>query len=134
MILSAIWRDHGARFIQDHRQEYPPGTRQGRAHAGTDRRAAENLPAALRAAGARRRPASLEQIARIAQVLEVSTASLLSGCTLDGIFTIPPDDSAEAVAGAIAHLAGGCSPKARKLMLSVCRDIAERDRTVDEES
>ena len=28
------------------------------------------------------RPASLEQIARIAQVLEVSTASLLSGCTL----------------------------------------------------
>ena len=80
------------------------------------------------------RPASLEQIARIAQVLEVSTASLLSGCTLDGIFTIPPDDSAEAVAGAIAHLAGGCSPKARKLMLSVCRDIAESDRTVDEES
>lgn len=80
------------------------------------------------------RPASLEQIARIAQVLEVSTASLLSGCTLDGIFTIPPDDSAEAVAGAIAHLAGGCSPKARKLMLSVCRDIAESDRTADEEA
>ena len=79
------------------------------------------------------RPASLEQLARIAQVLGVPTASLLTGCTLEEVFATPADEGAEACASAFAHLAGSCSPKARKLMLAVCREIAQSDRTLDEE-
>ena len=40
------------------------------------------------------RPASLEQIAQIAQVLRIPLASLLNGCVLDETFSSQPDDSA----------------------------------------
>lgn len=79
------------------------------------------------------RPASLEQIAHIAQVLGVPTASLLAGCTLEEVFATPADESLDACASAFAHVASGCSPKARQLMLAVCREIAQSDRTLDEE-
>ena len=79
------------------------------------------------------RPASLEQLARIAQVLGVTTPSLLAGCTVEKVFATPANESTEACASAFAHLAGSCSPKARTLMLAVCREIAQSDRTLDEE-
>lgn len=80
------------------------------------------------------RPASLEQLARIAQVLRVPIAFLLNGCILEEIFTTPTDDSMEAFSQSIAHLANCCSPKSRELMLSVCKCIAENDRMPDEDA
>ena len=111
--------------------------RQARAKAGlTQEQTAERLKISQLHFGRLERgerPASLEQLARIAQVLGVPTASLLTGCTLEEVFATPADEGAEACASAFAHLAGCCSPKARKLMLAVCREIAQSDRTLDEE-
>ena len=112
--------------------------RQARAHAGlTQEQTAERLHISQLHFGRLERgerPASLEQLARIAQVLGVSTASLLSGCTQEEVFTAPADESAEAFASTVAHLAGGCSQKARKLMLAVCEDIARSDHAPDEDA
>ena len=111
--------------------------RQARAKAGlTQEQTAERLKISQLHFGRLERgerPASLEQLARIAQVLGVPTASLLTGCTLEEVFATPADESAEACASAFAHLAGSCSPKARRLMLAVCLEIAQSDRTLDEE-
>ena len=110
--------------------------RQARAKAGlTQEQTAERLKISQLHFGRLERgerPASLEQLARIAQVLGVPTASLLTGCTLEEVFATPADESAEACASAFAHLAGSCSPMARRLMLAVCREIALSDRTLDE--
>ena len=46
---------------------------------------------------------------------------------------VMPFSGVEACASAFSHLAGSCSPKARRLMLAVCREIAESDRSADEE-
>jgi len=77
------------------------------------------------------RPAALEQLAQIAAVLGVTTASLLNGCVTDGHFAASPDDSALTFAQQIAGLANGCSPKARALMLSLCQAVAESDKQSD---
>lgn len=74
------------------------------------------------------RPAGLEQLARIAQVLGVSTASLLNGSIMDEHFDTKPDSDANALGQAVAALACGCSPKARALMLTLCQAIAESDK------
>ena len=111
--------------------------RQARAKAGlTQEQTAERLKISQLHFGRLERgerPASLEQLARIAQVLGVTTPSLLAGCTVEEVFATPANESTEACASAFAHLAGSCSPKARTLMLAVCREIAQRDRTLDEE-
>jgi transcriptional regulator with XRE-family HTH domain len=74
------------------------------------------------------RPASLEQLAQIASVLGVTTASLLNGCVMDEHFAAAPSDSTLTLAQNIASLANGCSPKARALMLSLCQAVAESDK------
>ncbi|MBP3656419.1 MAG: helix-turn-helix transcriptional regulator [Clostridia bacterium] len=74
------------------------------------------------------RPASLEQLAQIAGVLGVTTASLLNGCVMDEQFTAAPSDSAVSLAQSVAALANGCSPKARALMLSLCQAVAQSDK------
>ena len=111
--------------------------RQARAKAGlTQEQTAERLKISQLHFGRLERgerPVSLEHLARIAKVLGVPTASLLTGCTLEEVFATPADESTAACASAFAHLAGSCSPKARKLMLTVCREIAESDRTTDDE-
>ena len=53
---------------------------------------------------------------------------------VEEVFAAPADESLDACASAFAHVAGGCSPKARRLMLAVCREIAQSDRTLDEET
>ena len=77
------------------------------------------------------RPASLEQLAQIAQVLEVPTAELLKGCIIEESFITEADESVKAFSGAMAHIAEGASPEARKLMLALCRTVAEQDRLSD---
>ena len=74
------------------------------------------------------RPASLEQIAQIAQALGVPLASLLNGCVLEENFSREPDESAQALGKAIARIASGCSPKARSLMRTLCQAVAASDK------
>ena len=74
------------------------------------------------------RPASLEQIAQIAQALHVPLASLLQGCVAQEDFSETPDDSAQALGKAIAKMASGCSPRARRLMRTLCQAVAASDK------
>jgi len=74
------------------------------------------------------RPASLEQIAQIAQVLRVSLPTLLNGCVVEEDFSAKPDDSAQALGKAVAKMASGCSPKARKLMRTLCQAVAASEK------
>lgn len=73
------------------------------------------------------RPASLEQIARIANVLGVPTSSLLNGCVIDDYFD-SVDASAQSLGDALAKLANGCSPTACKLMYTLCHAVAVSDK------
>ena len=79
------------------------------------------------------RPASLEQIAQIALTLNVSLASLLNGCVVEESFVTPPDDSAQALGKSIARLSSGCTPKARRLMFSLCQAVAANDKLPGDE-
>lgn len=74
------------------------------------------------------RPASLEQLAQIAQALHVPLAALLSGCVALEDFSEKPDDSAQALGKAVARMASGCSPKARKLMRTLCQAVAASEK------
>lgn len=77
------------------------------------------------------RPASLEQIAQIAQVLHVPLSQLLNGCVVEEDFAVKPDDSAQALGKAVARMASGCSPKARRLMRTLCQAVASSDKLPD---
>ena len=77
------------------------------------------------------RPASLEQLANIARVLGVPTLDLLAGCIIEESFVAQADSSAQAFADAMAHIAAGVSPEARRLMLALCKTVAEQDRLSD---
>lgn len=77
------------------------------------------------------RPASLEQLANIARVLGVPTTELLAGCIIEESFVARADESAQAFAEAMAHIAAGVSPEARRLMLALCKTVAEQDRLSD---
>lgn len=79
------------------------------------------------------RPASLEQIAQIAQVLGVSLASLLNGCVLEESFVHQPDDDAQALGRAVAEMASGCSARSRKLMRTLCQAVAANEKMPDDE-
>lgn len=79
------------------------------------------------------RPASLEQIAQIALTLDVSLSSLLNGCVIEENFVSPPDDSAQSLGKSIAKLASGCTPKARKLMFSLCQTVAASEKLPENE-
>lgn len=74
------------------------------------------------------RPASLEQLANIALVLGVPTTDLLSGCIIEESFIAQADESAQTFAAAMTHIAAGVSPDARRLMLALCKTVAEQDR------
>ena len=73
------------------------------------------------------RPASLEQLAQIAQALHVPLASLLNGCVAREDFSPIPDHSAQ------APMASSCSPKARKLMLTLCQAVAASEKLPENE-
>ena len=79
------------------------------------------------------RPASLEQMAQVAQVLCVPLASLLKGCVIEEDFSAPPDLNAQALGKSIAALANGCTEKTRRLMLALCQAAAASEKLPDEE-
>lgn len=74
------------------------------------------------------RPASLEQLAQVAGVLQVSLASLLNGSVMEERFNTLPDESAQSLANSIAALASGCTPKARRLMFALCQAVAANEK------
>lgn len=74
------------------------------------------------------RPASLEQIAQIAQVLKTSLAQLLKDCAIGENFGAAPSREEQIFSEQVASIAGGCSPEAQKLMLDLVRTVAENDR------
>lgn len=79
------------------------------------------------------RPASLEQIALIAQTLRVPLASLLNGCVVEENFSSEPDDSAQALGKSVARLASGCTAKTRKLMYALCQSVAASEKLPSED-
>ena len=74
------------------------------------------------------RPASLEQIALIAQTLRVPLASLLNGCVMEEDFASEPDDSAQALGKSVAQLASGCFARSRRLMHTLCQAVASSEK------
>ena len=74
------------------------------------------------------RPISLELLARMAQALDVNIGSLLIGCVVGGGSAELMDDDTRSFAESVADLSAGCTPRTRRLMLSVCRLIAESDK------
>lgn len=82
------------------------------------------------------RPASIEQIAHIALALNTSLDTLLENCTLDPnlLGRASVDSDAQSFADAVAHLGKACSPRARKLMLTLCMAVAEQDRSAEDET
>lgn len=80
------------------------------------------------------RPISLELLARMAQELGVGIGALLAGCVVGGVDTEQRDDDARAVGEAVSEFAAGCTPRARRLMQSVCRLIAESDKLAPEKN
>ena len=106
--------------------------RQARAKSGmTQEQAAEKLGISQLHFGRLERgerPASLEQIARIAHALQVTTFSLLHGCVVEEQILKPAGEDAQAFTAALTHMAEGVSAETRQLMLDVCLRIAEHDR------
>ena len=60
------------------------------------------------------RPASLEQLAQIAQALHVPLASLLNGCVAREDFSPIPDHNAQALGKAVAMMASGWAATSKK--------------------
>ena len=79
------------------------------------------------------RPASLEMLAQIAEAFGVSLSSLLNGCIIGEGFEQRPSTGPESLGQNIALIANGCSVKAQRLMLDLCRDVAVSDKQMDGE-
>lgn len=74
------------------------------------------------------RPVSLELLANIASTLHVPFVSLLNGCLVDEPLVLSSSEESDSIADAITHLASGCSSQARRLMISLCREVAKSDK------
>ena len=74
------------------------------------------------------RPASLEQLAHAALVLNTPLAQLLSGCIEGESFGSAPSQQALTLGEQITRIADGCSPEAHQLILALCQTVAEHDR------
>ena len=74
------------------------------------------------------RPISLEMLALIANILETPLSSLLNGCVIDDHFDRKPTGAPESLGHSIAVIANGCSPQAQRLMLELCKIVAQNDK------
>ncbi len=79
------------------------------------------------------RPASLEQIAQIAHVLEVKPSSLLVGAIEGDDLDANVPESATALGKAVGKLAAGCSKQGCRTIYAAARAIAEEDKRAAEE-
>lgn len=75
------------------------------------------------------RNASIEQLAEIAGVLNISALSLLKGSMPQFHEVLPPlDKESEELGRHIAFLSEGCSPGALLLMRKICETIVQEDK------
>ena len=74
------------------------------------------------------RPISLEMLAQIASVLDVSLSALLNGCMIGEDFSQRPSRGSESLGQSIAN---GCSSASQRLMLELCRVVAQSDKQSD---
>ena len=66
--------------------------------------------------------------AEIAAVLGVSISSLLNGCMIGEDFSQRPSRGSESLGQSVAALANGCSSTSQRLMLELCRAVAQSDK------
>ena len=64
------------------------------------------------------RPISLEMLAQIASVLDVSLSALLNGCMIGEDFSQRPSRGSESLGQSVAAIANGCSSASQRLMLA----------------
>ena len=74
------------------------------------------------------RPASLENLAKMARTLNVPLSALLSGCVDDGSRFDAPSQSAEELAESVKRIADGCSAQLCRMMTDVCRTMARAEK------
>ena len=74
------------------------------------------------------RPISLEMLAQIASVLDVSLSALLNGCMIGEDFSQRPSRGSESLGQSVAAIANGCSSASQRLMLELCRVVAQSDK------
>ena len=77
------------------------------------------------------RPISLEMLAQIASVLDVSLSALLNGCMIGEDFSQRPSRGSESLGQSVAAIANGCSSASQRLMLELCRVVAQSDKQSD---
>ena len=77
------------------------------------------------------RPISLEMLAQIASVLDVSLSALLNVCMIGEDFSQRPSRGPESPGQSVAAIANGCSPASQRLMLEICRVVAQSDKQSD---
>ena len=74
------------------------------------------------------RCASLEQIARIADMLHVPTFSLLSGSLLREPLCAAPTQSSKSFAESLAQITADCTPQELALLKEVCLVFSRRQK------
>lgn len=73
------------------------------------------------------RSISLEQLAAIADILDISIFDLLNGMADNAVLT-PPQVRNRGIGTIVDFLSAGCSDDAQALMLDVCTLIAKHDK------
>lgn len=71
---------------------------------------------------------NLERLAQISVLLHTPLEDLISGCMEQSGPTDMENPKKLGLATQFSEIAYGCSERSRKLMLRVCRDIAQMDR------
>ena len=66
--------------------------------------------------------------ALIADILETPLSALLNGCVVNDRFDLKPAGAPESLGHSIAVIANGCSPQAQRLMLELCKTVAQSDK------
>lgn len=78
------------------------------------------------------RTINLQRLGQLSTLLDVPLESLVTGCVVaddHGAVLTGHFQHSEAFMDGIETLAKGCSEKALRLMLRICKDIAEEDKT-----
>ena len=76
------------------------------------------------------RPASLEQLARIADLLGVPTLSLLDGCLPNEPLCALPTQDSKSFSETLSRLTAGCTPQELQLITDICELFARQKKIV----
>ncbi len=78
------------------------------------------------------RPINLNRLSQLATLLQAPLETLVEGSAIneDGsTITLPENVASESFSSAMADIAKGCSEPSLRLMLRLCADVAEADKT-----